>query len=218
MKNILIVDDDMFIGNMLEETLRHEGYSVNRSYSGSETLLLLKTYKPDLILLDLMMPGLCGEDILEKINEYPIIVVSAKTDVANKIHLLQNGACDYLNKPFNIDELLARIAIHLKSANPHLQKRLFFDDIEINIDLRTITYNQQSIHLTRTEFSILKVLAINPTQIITKSNLLENISQDTPDCTDSSLKMHMSNLRKKLRELTGKEYIEAIWGIGFKLK
>lgn len=218
MKNILIVDDDKFIGDMLEETLKNEGYFVNRSYSGTETLLLLKTYKPSLILLDLMIPGLSGEDILEEINEYPIIVISAKTDIDNKIHLLQHGANDYLSKPFNIDELLARIAIHLNPNKYYLPKVLFFDDIELNFDQRIIIKNNKSIRLTKTEFAIIKNLAMNPTQIITKSCLLENIAHDTPDCTDSSLKMHISNLRKKLRELSGQEYIEAVWGIGFKLK
>lgn len=113
MKNILIIDDDIHIGNVLEETLAKEGYSVIRAYSGTEALLVLSTTHPDLVLLDLMLPGLNGEDILPHIKDVPVIVVSAKVDVDNKVDLLLNGAVDYVTKPFNMKELLARISVHL---------------------------------------------------------------------------------------------------------
>lgn len=130
MKNILIVDDDIYIGNMLEETLLKEGYSVSRAYSGTEALMLLSRSKPSLILLDLMLPGLNGEDILPKIKGIPVIIVSAKVDMDNKISLLLGGAVDYVTKPFNMRELLARIAIHLKNSEKmETSLELVFDDI-----------------------------------------------------------------------------------------
>lgn len=218
MKNILIIDDDVYIGNMLEEMLTKEGYGVFRAYSGTEAILLLSQNKPDLVLLDLMLPGLCGEEVLPQIKGIPVIIVSAKADVDNKVELLMGGAADYITKPFNTKELLARIAVQLRNSSCNTSSLLTFDDISLDIYSHTVCACECEVKLTRTEFAILKLLIQNPTQVITKSLLLDRISEDTPDCTESSLKMHISNLRKKLREITGKDYIEAVWGIGFKLK
>ncbi|MBD5520809.1 MAG: response regulator transcription factor [Lachnospiraceae bacterium] len=219
MKNILIIDDDMYIGNMLEETLTKEGYGVSRAYSGTEALLLLSQARPDLILLDLMLPGLNGEDVLKQIKGIPVIIVSAKVDVDNKVDLLLGGAADYVTKPFNTKELLARIAVQLRNSDVNETVHvLSYDDIILDTNTHVVTIESSEVKLTRTEYAILKLLMQNPTQVITKSMLLERISEDTPDCTESSLKMHVSNLRKKLREVSGKDYIEAVWGIGFKLR
>ncbi|MFD2114229.1 response regulator transcription factor [Paenibacillus yanchengensis] len=218
MKQILIIDDDVYIGNMLEEVLTKEGYRVWRAYSGTEAMLLLNGCTPDLVLLDLMLPGLAGEEVLPKLTGIPVIVVSAKVDVANKVELLLNGAVDYMTKPFHVKELLARITVQLRRPTSLGETVLLvFDDIQMNTVEHDVTVMGISVKLTRTEYAILKLLLQNPTQVITKSLLLERISEDTPDCTDSSLKMHISNLRKKLREASGKDYIEAVWGIGFKL-
>jgi two component transcriptional regulator, winged helix family len=219
LKNILIIDDDIHIGNMLEKILIKEGYIVSRAYSGTEALLVLSGSKPDLVLLDLMLPGLDGRDVLPHIKGIPVIVVSAKVDIDNKVDLLLEGAVDYVTKPFNTKELLARIAVHLRDEkNASNSSMLTFDDIILNTDTHIVTIETDEIKLTRTEYAILKLLMQNPTQVITKSFLLERISEDTPDCTESSLKMHISNLRKKLREINDKDYIEAVWGIGFKLR
>ena len=219
MKNILVIDDDIYIGNVLEEVLTKEGYGVFRAYSGTEALFVLAGGKTDLVLLDLMLPGLNGEEILPQIKGIPVIVVSAKVDVENKVDLLLGGAVDYVTKPFNTKELLARIAVHLRNAaNTSINSSLAFDDIILNMDTHNVTVNSAEIKLTRTEYAILKILIQNQTQVVTKSLLLDRISEDTPDCTESSLKMHISNLRKKLREVTDKDYIEAVWGIGFKMR
>lgn len=211
MKNILIIDDDIHIGNMLEETLTREGYGVMRAYSGTEALLVLSTAKPDLVLLDLMLPGLNGEEVLPQIKGIPVIVVSAKIDIDNKVNLLLGGADDYVTKPFNTKELLARIAVQLRDvATVQEHPVLKFDDIVMDMDTHTVTVGSSQVKLTRTEYAILKMLMQNISQVLTKSSLLERISEDTPDCTESSLKMHMSNLRKKLREAGGKDYIEAV--------
>lgn len=216
MKTIAIIDDDVHIGNMLEEVLTKEGYGTLRAYSGTEALMLLSSQTPDLVLLDLMLPGLSGEDILPKIKNIPIIVVSAKVGVDDKVDLLLNGAVDYITKPFNTRELTARIAVALRNATTQTTL-LHYDELTLNTASYALTVGDTEVKLTRTEYAILKCLMLNGTQAISKSQLLEYISPDTPDCTENSLKIHVSNLRKKLRDASGKNYIEAVWGIGFKL-
>lgn len=219
MKNLLVIDDDIHIGNMLEETLTKEGYGVFRAYSGTEALLLLEKTRPDLVLLDLMLPGLKGEEVLSKIKGIPVIVVSAKAETDNKVNLLLGGAVDYVTKPFEVKELLARIAVQFRrTAAGAAGEKLIFDEIMLDTDTHIVTIKDTAVKLTRTEYGILKLLMENPTRVMTKSLLLDRISEETPDCTESSLKMHISNLRKKLREVNNKDYIEAVWGIGFKLK
>lgn len=219
MKKILIIDDDIYIGNVLEETLSKEGYKIFRAYSGTEALLVLSKSKPDLVLLDLMLPGLNGEDVLPKIKGIPVIVVSAKVDIDNKVDVLLGGAVDYVTKPFNMKELLARISVHLRNAeNILVSSELIFADIVLNTNSHIVKVEDTKIKLTRTEYAILKLLMQNPMQVVTKSLLLDRISIDTPDCTENSLKMHISNLRKKLRGVNNKDYIEVVWGIGFKMK
>lgn len=218
-KHILIIDDDIHIGDVLKEILDREGYRVSRAYSGTEALFVLSQSKPDLVLLDLMLPGLNGEEVLPHIKGLPVIVVSAKVDIDSKVELLLGGAVDYVTKPFHSKELLARIAAHLRNAAISASSpSLIFKDITLNTDTHMASIGENEIKLTRTEYTILKLLMQNPGQVITKSLLLDRISEDTPDCTESSLKMHISNLRKKFREVNGKDYIEAVWGIGFKMK
>ena len=220
MKHIFIVDDDIHIGNMLEEVLQREGYKVSRAYSGTEALLVLSAQTPDLILLDLMLPGLNGEEVLPKIQGIPVIVLSAKSETAHKVQLLLDGACDYITKPFDLTELLARITVQLRNASsqPILRHTLTFQEIKLNTETHSVSVQDRPVKLTRTQYAILKLLMENPSQVITKSVLLDRISEDTPDCMESSLKVHISNLRKKLKAITDKDYIEAVWGIGFKMK
>lgn len=218
-KNILIIDDDLSIGNMVEEVLQKEGYSTMRAYSGTEALLILSSDTPDLILLDLMLPGLNGEEILPKIKDIPVIVVSAKVGVDDKVNLLMSGAADYITKPFDTKELLVRIAVQFrKSAYSSVGDKLVFHDIVLDKRLYKVFIKDTCVKLTKTEYAILKLLMENPSQVITKSVMLDRISADTPDCVESSLKVHISNLRKKLKEVSGKNYIESVWGIGFKMK
>lgn len=216
MQTIAIIDDDVAIGDMLEEVLKRAGYATLRAYSGTEALLLLSHQRPDLILLDLMLPGLTGEEVLPKIRDIPVIVVSAKVDVQDRVDLLLGGAADYLTKPFDTQELLARITVQLRRAQRSATV-LTFADVEMDTAMYTVRVHGEPVHLTKTEYAILKLLLENPDQVITKSVLLDRISADTPDCVESSLKVHMSHLRKKLREAGGRDYIEAVWGIGFKL-
>ena len=218
MNTIAMVDDDVYIGDMVEEVLKKEGYQTLRAYSGTEAILMLEKNTPDLLLLDLMLPGLSGEQVLEKIQDIPVIVISAKVEVQDKVQMLLNGAVDYLTKPFAIEELLARIAVQLRKKEVVKSDIVSWKEIRLSTVSHELFAGDKKVHLTRTEYAILRLLMINPDQVITKSALLEHISEETPDCMESSLKVHMSNLRKKLRDLSGKDYIETVWGIGFKLR
>lgn len=217
MKKIIIIEDDISIHNILKELLENEGYSTYNAYSGTEALLLLEKEKYDLILLDLMLPGICGEEIIKKVKDTPIIVLSAKISSNDKVNCLLSGANDYVTKPFNNKELLARIKVQLRPKN-HVPKTLNYKELELLNDRHTLLISNEKINLTKTEYAILKQLLLNPKQVITKNKLLDLISMDTEDCDENSLRVHISNIRKKIRDYTNNEYIESIWGIGFKLK
>lgn len=220
MSKIMIIDDDVYIGDMLKEALGSEGYETVQAYSGTEALLLLEKEKPDIILMDLMLPGLSGEALLPQIKNIPVIVVSAKIGIDDKVDLLTGGAADYVTKPFEIRELMARIKVQLRNCRKVQEAAgsgiLTVGDVSLNIDMHEVSIAGNTVKLTKTECAILKLLMLNAGNAISKSTILERISYDMPDCTDSSLKQHISNLRKKLREVSEKEYIEAIWGIGFR--
>lgn len=225
MKQILIIDDDISINDMLDKVLARAGYETFHAWSGTEALLFLKDCgerKPDLILLDLMLPGLSGEELLPQIGDVPVIVMSARTDVRDKVNVLLAGAADYITKPFEIEELLARISVQLRGSRAGRRheepKSEVYGEITLDPGTRLVRAGGEEVHLTKTEYAILKLLMENPRQVITRTAILDRISEDTPDCTESSLKVHVSNLRKKLRQATGRDYIEAVWGIGFKLK
>ena len=218
MKTIAIIDDDIHIGAMLTEVLTQEGYSVLRAYSGTEALYLLKQNNPDLVLLDLMLPGLSGEEVLPHIENIPVIVISAKIDVQDKVNLLLGGASDYLTKPFDTAELLARITVQLRKAESGTTSDILSaGELTLDEQSHEVKYRGAAIKITKTEYAILKILMMNQNRTISKSVILERIAVDTPDCTEDSLKQHISNLRVKLRDASGKDMIEAVWGIGYKL-
>lgn len=215
---IAVIDDDLHINNMLCELLTREGYEVVRAFSGDEALAVLEKTTPDLVLLDLMMPGLSGEQVLPKIRDIPVIIMSAKVDVGSKVDLLLSGAVDYVTKPFDTKELLARIQVQLRRNPRQSADMLEYGGLMLNDMLHEAKFGDKTVKLTKTEFAILKILMQNPKQVITKSQILDRISADTPDCVESSLKVHVSNLRRKLREASGLDFIEAVWGIGFKMR
>ena len=190
-KNIMIVDDDMHIGNMLTEALVAEGYEVTRAYSGTEAVMVLEKKQPDLVLLDLMLPGMDGEEVLPLIKDIPVIVMSAKAGIQDKVNLLMAGASDYVTKPFE-------------------------NKVCLDTDLLMVKVENTEISLTRTEAAILKILMSNPGRPVGRGMILDRISFDTPDCTERSLKQHISNIRKKLMAVNGVDYIAAVYGIGFK--
>lgn len=217
MKNILVVEDDISIHSILQEILKNDGYNVIDAYSGSEAIMVLEKNQVDLILLDLMLPGINGEEIIKRNNHIPIIVLSAKISQADKVECLLNGANDYITKPFNKDELLARIKVQLR-INKNSNNELIFKDLKLLNDNHTLLVKDTDVNLTKTEYAILKQLILNKSQVVTKSKLLDLISIDTEDCDENSLRVHISNLRRKIRKYSLNEYIESVWGIGFKLK
>lgn len=216
MKTILIVEDDMNIHNLIKKLLLKEQYKVVDAYSGTEALMLIEKEKINLILLDLMLPGINGEEIIRKINNIPIIVISAKISVEDKVTNLLNGADDYITKPFNNDELLARIKVKLRS-NKSINDELIYKELHLLNDKRTLLINNNKIYLTKTEYAILKQLLLFSNEVISKNKLLELISIDTLDCDENSLKVHISNLKKKIHKFTTNKYIESVWGIGYKI-
>ena len=218
MAKILIVEDDKDIGKILEDELSKAGHETIWAKSGTEGRLALNTH-PDLILMDLMLPGMTGEELLTHIDkDTPVIAVSAKSSVDDKVNLLTSGCVDYITKPFNVKELLARVEVALRKVpgqNP--VSTYSAGDLRLDDNNRKVTAGDKEIHLTRTEYAILKILLQNKERVISKSELLDLIKSDTPDCMESSLKVHITNLRRKLKEAGGKDYIEAVWGIGFKM-
>ena len=218
MPNILIIDDDAHINDIVSKALKAEGYAVSQAYSGTEAVMLLSNLKPDLILLDLMLPGLSGEELLPQIKDIPVIVVSAKADVTNKVELLMGGAEDYITKPFDMQELIARITVQLRKNERSADNNIIrYHEIALDTDKHIISAGGREQKLTRTEYAIMKLLMLNHEQVVAKLTILDRISFDTPDCTEDSLKIHIYNLRKKLKALTGKDYISSVWGIGFML-
>ena len=219
MSKILIVEDDEDIGAVLQRELTKDGYEVIRAVTGTEGRMML-AQSPDLILMDLMLPGLTGEELLTHIpKEIPVIAVSARSSIDDKVSLLAEGCVDYITKPFDIKELKARVNAALRtSKGKKTSGRITCGDMLIDTDKHEVTIEGKELKLTRTEYAILKMLAGGKGRVISKSELLDLIKTETPDCTESSVKVHISNLRKKIKELTDTEYIEAVWGIGFKLK
>ena len=217
MTTIAVIEDDLPIGNLLQEVLEKQGYAVRRAYSGTEALYLLEREKPDLALLDLMLPGLSGEEVLPHLAGVPVIVLTAKAGVEDKVRLLLGGAADYLTKPFQIPELLARIQVRLRERETARSPVLRWENLELDETGRQVAVEGVPVHLTRTEYALLKLLLEHQGRAVAKSVILDSISRDTPDCTESSLKQHVSNLRKKLRDAGAGDCIQSVWGIGFLL-
>ena len=217
MKKILLVEDNKEIHELIKNVLEKERYIVINAYSGTEALIILEKEKIDLILLDLMLPGINGEEIINKIKNIPIIVISAKISKEDKINSLLIGANDYITKPFDIDELLARVKVQLRINNTSKNNDLKYKEMTLNRMTHTLVLNDQKISLTKTEYNILQELLLEPNRVVTKSRLIELMSNDTLNFDENSLKVHISNIRKKIKQVTDKEYIESVWGIGFKM-
>lgn len=218
LEKILIIEDDTDINHIIAHALTLEGYLCTQAFSGTEGLRYMEEEHFSLILLDLMLPGLTGEQLLPRIKGVPTIVLSARLEVESKVRLLLGGAADYITKPFDMPELLARIAVALrKSASRDPQSLLTYGDLRLDQVSRQVLAGDTPVRLTRTEYAILRILMQNAGQVIAKSVLLDRISQDTPDCMESSLKVHVSNLRRKLKESGSNCSPEAVWGIGFRL-
>lgn len=221
MKNILIVEDDKNINEMLQDILKLNGYKVRAAYSGTEALLI-HNHEIDLIILDLMLPGKSGEEIvkeLKKIKNVPIIVTSAISDIDKKLELFNLGAEDYVTKPFNTEELLARIKVHLKNNFSNQDEFLRIGDIELDPKSYKVICNGVDIALSKIEFEILRLLMRNNNQVVTKSILFDTVWDTIDSVDENTLNVHISKIRNKLKKANSKkDYIETIWSVGYKFK
>lgn len=222
MKKITIIEDEPDIRNMVTKFLVNQNYEVRSASNGKEGIELCQKFLPDLVILDLMLPVLSGDNVIKQLRAFtdiPVIVVSAKTVVQSKIDLLRLGADDYMTKPFNLFELLARIEANLKRSMPASAKEdihLKYKDIEIENFMVYIKGN--AVQFTSTELAILILLLQYPQKIFSKQNLYESIWQEEYAYDNDTLNTHISNIRKKIRKYTETDYIETVWGIGYKLK
>lgn len=221
MIKIAIIEDDLDICNLVVRFLESHNYTVQYALNGAEGMNLCKSFAPDLILLDIMLPELSGDVVLKRLRKFtnvPIIIVSAKTMVQTKIDLLKIGADDYMTKPFDLYELLARIEANLKRALPIQCQNddLRYKDIEISNSLVYIRGTE--VPFTSTELKILKLLLKYPQKIFSKQNLYESIWNETYAYDDDTINTHISHIRKKIKALTNEDYIQTIWGIGYKIK
>ena len=225
---IMIVEDDTDINNILATALKREGYEVLQAYSGTESKLILELNGQDisLMLLDLMLPGISGEEVLSYVRDnmdIPVIVISAKDSIDSKLTLLTSGADDYIIKPFDIKEVVARVQIQLRHMERNSEKA-----VEDNISYKDMLLDKGSFSvyisgmklekITKQEFAILELLLKNPKQAFSKEDIFEYAWDEPYMGETKTLDVHISNIRKKIRAVTEEEYIETIWGIGYRLK
>lgn len=225
-ENVLVIEDDVDINNLITKNLKKKNFKVTQAFSGSEGLLLLSINDFDLILLDLMLPGIMGEDLIKKIREekeVPIIVISAKTSLEDKVKVLNYGADDYITKPFESEEIIARVNSQLRrfrkfNINSSENKALKFKDLIIDETSRTVKVSGENISLTGHEFDILSILVKNPDKVFSREALYEQVWKNGYYGEDNSVNVHVSNIRKKIKSIVKDgEYIKTVWGIGFKL-
>lgn len=222
MNTILIVEDDTNINALLKEALEKEGYLCTQAFSGTEARLLLEQRQYAVILLDLMLPGMSGEDVLKEIRRKgstPTIILTAKDTIDSKVAFLQNGADDYITKPFDIKEVLARVEVQIRRmGNLPEQKKLIYRDLEIDKETYTVSVGGKTLpKITRQEFAILELLVRYPKKVFSKEELFEYAWKEPYMGETKTLDVHISNIRKKIKQVTEEEYIDTIWGIGFRL-
>lgn len=221
MKTILIVEDDRNINEMLQELLKQKGFNVEFAYSGTEAILV-HNKNVDLIILDLMLPGKNGDEVISELknkNNVPIIIISAISDIEKKLNLFKFGAVDYVTKPFNNEELIARINVHLNKNGEANSNFIELNDIKLDLNNYKGFCNNVDIKLTKTEFNLLRILMENKNRVVTKSILFDGVWDDLNSADENTLNVHISNVRNKLKKINpNKEYIETIWSIGYKFK
>ncbi|WP_418667795.1 response regulator transcription factor [Allofournierella sp.] len=221
MPNILIVEDDPSINGLIAEYLRQKGAVCTQAFSGTEGRLCFGAGGFDLVLMDLMLPGLPGEELLAWLRQksgVPVIVLTARDELGAKVALLSGGADDYLTKPFELDELWARIGVQLRHAGtPPQSGLLVYRDWVIDPAARTLAAAGIPVELTAHEFDILELLAAHPSKVFTKQEIFEAVWRQDYFVEDKTINVHISNLRAKLRPTGTEGYIQTVWGIGFKL-
>lgn len=224
---VLIVEDDNDINHLLSDMLIDNKYDVSSAYSGTEALIYLNQERIDIVLLDLMLPGKSGEEVLKDIRskyKMPVIVISAKEEVGIRPKLLRAGAIDFITKPFDLDEVLARIEVNIR-RNKEIQMtdkdyNVFkYNEITLNANTREVNINDKLINLTLREFEILNLLIKYPNKVFSKDNIFKSVWGENYINDDSTITVHVSNIRSKISKAGAKkEYIKTIWGVGYKLE
>lgn len=226
MKKILIIEDDTDINHMTAEALKKAGYSCVQAFSGTEGLLYAKNEPFDMVILDLMLPGMNGEALLPRVKELqavPVLVISARDSLDSKVELLNAGAEDYLTKPFAIQELIARVGVQIRRFSGGTSREemegnnLSHKDLRLCTRSMTASVRGQELDLTRQEFRILELLLSHPDRVFTKQDIYDYAWDDLYMGEDKTINVHISNIRKKLKALSDQDYIETVWGVGFRL-
>ncbi|MBS4538753.1 response regulator transcription factor [Clostridium sp. D2Q-11] len=224
--NILVVEDDADINNLLHKILSKQGYNVRSAYSGSEAKFCLEQQEYHLVLLDLMIPGITGEELISDIRNVktiPILVISAKPGQDIKVEVLRLGADDFISKPFDIEEVVARVESQLRRylifSNGDNNSNIFkHKNLVLNTETFEVEVKGQAIAVTAREFKLLKIMMSHPNKVFTKANLFESVWDSEYLGDDNTVNVHMSNLRSKLAKADpDTEYIHTVWGIGFKM-
>ncbi|WP_342439899.1 response regulator transcription factor [Paenibacillus sp. FSL L8-0436] len=221
MGTILIIEDHEDINLMLAEALKDAGYQVKSLFTGADGLTEIKNTRYDLILLDIMLPFLSGDELLKEIrgiSETPVIIISAKDKVGTKIDLLKLGADDYITKPFDLGEVVARVESNLRRSQQQQKIQFRYKDLSLDDQTKRVTVNESEIDLTAKEYMILELLLKHHGKVFTKANLYETLWPDDDAGDEQTVKTHVSNLRSKLKKANPAiEYIETVWGLGYRL-
>jgi DNA-binding response OmpR family regulator len=223
MDTILIIEDNKDVSLMLAEALTDAGYKVLSAYTGIEGLNQIKNETYDLVLLDLMLPYKSGDEILKEMrgfSEIPVIIISAKDMIGTKIDLLKLGADDYITKPFDLGEVVARVEVNLRRFHKQIQenKEFHYKDLRLDDNTKRVSINDMEIELTAKEYMILEMLMKYRGKVFTKANIYKSVWQDEYFEDDNAVKTHISNLRNKLKKANPEvEYIETVWGLGYRL-
>lgn len=223
---ILIVEDDRAVRNLISTTLQINDYEYDLAIDGKNALQLMTSNKYDIVFIDLGLPDIDGIEIIKKFRDFsttPIIVISARTNDEDKIEALDAGADDFLTKPFNVDELLARVRSTLRrinyAENNSVEDKISFENGDIRIDYssRSVFIKGEEIHLMPIEYSLLCLLAENVGKVLTHQYILKNIWVNYLASDLSSLRVYMTSLRKKIEKLTDDKYIQTHVGVGYKM-
>lgn len=220
MISVLVIEDDKTINNLLCGIIGKCGYETDSAENGLEGLEKALAKEYSIILMDLMLPMKTGEEILKELRKQkntPVIVISAKGEVYNRIELLKLGADDYITKPFDIDEVILRIQAVLRRTEVRSGSELIFRNMKIDMDSKRVYINNSEIACTAMEYAILELMLKNPSKIFSKRNLFESISGEYYMNDDNTMNVHISNLRKKISKATSEEYIETVYGMGYRL-
>lgn len=220
MSRLLIIEDDVNINEMLQEAFGKKGYEVVSAYSGTEGILRIEKETYQMVILDLMLPGMDGQQVLKNIREksnVPVIVLSAKDELDTKVDLLMSGASDYMTKPFELKELEARVLVQLRNAAGKNEVFLEYRDLRIDREGKKVILCGKPLSLTAQEYWILELLLKHPQKVFTKNEIYEYAWEEYYMGGDKTINVHISNIRQKMKKITQEEYIETVWGMGFKL-